>query len=73
MKCGICGKETPDEFLSPFHYYIPGVRSERVIADPECALACLNKIHGDNRTEFTGDIAQQMLENFREWKNEERT
>lgn len=60
--CDICKKEVPDIFIAPmFHdgqYYH---------VDPECAL----KMTGGSS--FQGEMAQEMLENFREWRDNAKT
>jgi hypothetical protein len=61
--CLECKKDCPDEFIAPMF-----VNGTYTYVDPECALAITNKVHGFNRTSFKGKMAQQMLEDFREWK-----
>lgn len=62
MICELCEIEIPDRFLQPMF-----VNGMYINVDPECALALTNKIHGTNRSEFKGQMAQQLLEDFRDW------
>ncbi len=63
MKCDRCGKLIPDRFISPL--FADGVYTN---VDPECALERMSEIHGHKLTQFTGTYAQQLLEDFQEWK-----
>jgi len=56
-RCEMCKTETPRQFLALL--ISNGTFS---FVDPECAL----KVQGKDR--FHGEMAQQMLEDFREWK-----
>jgi len=61
-KCRKC-KRTPQEgALSPL--FIDGGYTPPICA--VCALAMTNQFHGIKRGEFTGTMAQQMLEKTRE-------
>lgn len=61
--CVICHKKYPARFIQPM-FFLGGYHS----VDPECALAITNEIRGTNLTEFSGEMAQQLLEDFREWR-----
>jgi hypothetical protein len=56
-RCEMCKTKIPRRFLAPL--FSNGAYS---LVDPECAL----KVQGSDR--FHGEIFQQMLEDFREWK-----
>lgn len=62
MKCQRCNKNYPDRFLA-----MMAVQGKYTRVDPECALEIMTEVHGFDFTEFNGEVAQQMLEDFREW------
>ena len=64
--CSRCEIEAPFNFIQPM--FIGG--SGYHLVCPECALAITNEIHGSNFTGFQGEMAQEILEQFREWKEE---
>lgn len=61
-KCGACDEKFPSRLLSPL-VTPKGVTSPIC---PICALSITNEIHGIDRTEFTGTMAQEMLEEAQE-------
>ena len=63
MKCERCKKQIPDRFISPMF-----VGGGYIRVDPECALEIMNEVHGNKFTKFNGEVAQQMLEDFRDFK-----
>jgi hypothetical protein len=63
MKCQRCRKKYPDRFVEPMF-----ANGGYIYLDPECVLKEMSEVHGYQFTEFTGTQAQQLLEDFREWK-----
>lgn len=61
-KCGECKRDAPSHCLSPM--FIGSNEGSGYTASicPLCALRITNDVHGVDRTEFTGTMAQQMLE-----------
>jgi hypothetical protein len=62
-KCGNCKIKYPDELLSPGM----GLGTSDSMCGI-CALELSNKMLGINRTEFTGEIAEQMRLDAIEWR-----
>ena len=58
-KCNECNRKFPDGLVSNMLTY-------RYVC-PICGLKISNEIHGINRTDFDGPIAQQMLFDAREF------
>lgn len=59
-KCDVCKQTYPSRFVQPMYHNGVYYRS-----CPECPLKLTN------RTEYSGPMAQQLLEDFREWKDEQ--
>lgn len=67
--CEKCKIKFPDEFYSPFIHM--GGQS---CLCPECVLEKRNEIHGlPKGTPFRGQVAQQMLDDFKEWKKKQKS
>ena len=66
MKCERCGKLIPDRFISPMF-----VGGGYIKVDPECALEIMSEVHGHEITKFNGQMAQQLLEDFQDFKKGE--
>lgn len=69
-KCGECGRNAPSECLSPMAVGGGGELGYTPAICPLCALKVSNELHGDDRTEFTGTMAQQMLEECEDYYQE---
>ena len=63
LKCHRCERWYPEKFIRPFF-----TAGEYYDLDPECALKTKNEDYGFNDTKFSGEMAQQLLEDFREFK-----
>ena len=64
MQCMKCEEWVPKNFINPFY-----TNGEYYYLDPECGLEFKNEIHGSNHKTFSGGMAQQLLEDFRKWKD----
>lgn len=62
MKCQRCHKRYPNRFMDVLH-----TTDYDIVVDPICALEEINEIHGSNRTEFKGGMAQEKLQEFVRW------
>ena len=56
-KCTRCDKTFPDHLMQSLFTSGKGYES----MCPICALAQMNEVHGMNRTEFSGEMANQLL------------
>ena len=65
MKCNKCGGDYPHRFIQPM---ITSLGNTNV--DPECALGIKNALHGTEDTVFKGEAAQDLLDDFRQWKED---
>jgi len=63
MICDKCKQDYPDRFVQPMF-----AEGNYTNLDPECALKEMSRVHGFEFTKFTGTYAQELLEDFREWK-----
>jgi len=67
-KCTKCKINYPDGFLSPV--IMTGITTRAICGI--CALSIINKIHGDDRVKFNGEIAESLrlqAVEFRKEKN----
>ena len=63
-KCEHCCIEFPDEFYNPMW-----VNGGFMNYCPACALLVRNRLAGlPEKTPFKGEMAQQIVEDFNEWK-----
>ncbi len=60
-ECTKCKRKFPDHLIQP---YISSRRAPQEVC-PICALALSNEQHGLNRTEFSGKIANHLLDEAR--------
>lgn len=62
-RCTKCQRMFPEHLIQP---YVTNVAPPQYVC-PICALALSNEQHGQNRTEFSGEMAQQYLEEAQEY------
>jgi len=62
-RCSKCQRMFPEHLIQP---YITNVAPTQHVC-PICALVLSNKQHGLNRTEFSGEMVQQWLEEAQEF------
>jgi hypothetical protein len=65
-RCHKCKRQFPDHLIDNL-ITVTGGKMTSLSVCPICALDLSNKQHGINRAEFTGEKANQMLKNAREY------
>lgn len=67
MRCEECKITYPSDYTAPLVITREGLKSTINVCGI-CALELTNKLHGLNRTEFGGEVAEEMRQRAVKWR-----